>query len=313
MENRWERTLPLVEISDEDIVDLFDYIVDSKDILNIVLLNEGCRTTNYMVSSKNNKKYLLKVFYEDNEEYKNDIPLFNMLKKYIPVQEIYKTGLINEKKYIIYKYIDGNTISQYVNEGNKITKEIVESVAGVLGRIHNIKFKKMGSLDDNLCIHNELGPIVKLYDKYINENVILRLGIENINKINQIINKYKEVLSLLDYDSRLIHGDFQGTNIIINNESVAAIIDWEFCMAGSPLIDIGQFFRYEEYFNSELINAFENKYKMSCDYELFDNWYDICKVIDLLSLIQLMSRDEEMPNKYNQIKEIIEYSINKLY
>ena len=248
-----------------------------------------------------------------NKSYRKDINLFSRIKEYVPVQEIYKSGLINNKKYIIYKYIEGKTISQYVNEGNKITKEIVESVAEILGRIHTMKFRKVGNLNENLYIENELEPIIKLYDKYINENVRLRLGPENINKIKHIIAKYNSELSLLDYDSRLIHGDFQGTNIILNNKSVVAIIDWEFCRAGSPLIDIGQFFRYEEYFNNELINAFENKYRKVSDYKLIDNWYDICKIIDLLSLIQLISRDEEMPNKYNQIKEIIKCSIDKLY
>ncbi|NME83887.1 phosphotransferase [Clostridium sp. SM-530-WT-3G] len=313
MENGWERTLPLVEISHDSIAGLFNGVINSDDISHIVLLNEGCRTTNYMVSSKNNSKYLLKIFYEDNKSYRKDINLFSRIKEYVPVQEIYKSGLINNKKYIIYKYIEGKTISQYVNEGNKITKEIVESVAEILGRIHTMKFRKVGNLNENLYIENELEPIIKLYDKYINENVRLRLGPENINKIKHIIAKYNSELSLLDYDSRLIHGDFQGTNIILNNKSVVAIIDWEFCRAGSPLIDIGQFFRYEEYFNNELINAFENKYRKVSDYKLIDNWYDICKIIDLLSLIQLISRDEEMPNKYNQIKEIIKCSIDKLY
>lgn len=313
MENGWERTLPLVEISNDNIVSLFNGVINSDDISHIVLLNEGCRTTNYVVSSKNNNKYLLKIFYEDNKGYRKDINLFSKIKKYVPVQKIYKSGFINNKKYIIYKYIEGKTISQYVNEGNKITKEIVESVAEILGRIHAMKFRKVGNLNEDLYIENELEPIVKLYDKYINENVRLRLGSENINKIKHIIAKYNSELSLLDYDSRLIHGDFQGTNIIINDKSVAAIIDWEFCMAGSPLIDIGQFFRYEEYFDNELINAFENKYRKVSDYKLTDNWYDICKIIDLLSLIQLISREEEMPNKYNQIKEIIKFSIDKLY
>lgn len=316
MENGWERTLPLVKINKEIIISLFKNILNFEEIVHINLLNEGCRTTNYMVSSKNNKKYVLKIFYENYKNYRKDIALFNMLKEHIPVQEIYKIGQdnsIENKKYIIYKYIDGETISQYVNEGNEITKEIVESVAEVMGRIHSIKFKRMGSLDDKLCIKNERGSIVELYNKYINDNVRLRLGSENINKIKQIVDNYKNDLAQLECDVRLIHGDFQGTNIIINNNSVASIIDWEFCMAGSPLMDIGQFFRYEEYFNSELINIFENKYREICDYELIDNWYNISKIIDLISLVQLIGRDQEMPNKYNKIKEIVENTIKKVY
>lgn len=315
MENGWERTLPLVKINEEIIADLFRDVVNYSDILDVSLLDGGCRTTNYMVESKKHNKYVLKIFYENDKSYKKDIALFDIVKKYVPVQEICKIDydkFIN-KEYIIYRYIDGKTISQHVKEGNKITERMVRSVAGVLGRIHNIKFKKVGSLDDNLNIKSQLEPMIELYDKYINENVKLRLGTENITKIKQIVYKYKDVLLSLECDSRLIHGDFQGTNIIVNNDSVASIIDWEFCMSGCPLVDIGQFFRYESYFDSELIRTFENEYRNVCNYELMDNWYDISKIIDLLSLIRLISGDKEMPNKYSQIKEIVECSIKRLY
>lgn len=316
MENGWERTLPLVKISEEIIFRLFNNIVHSKDISHIALLDEGCRTTNYLVISKNGDKYVLKIFFENDKGHKKDIALFNLMKNHIPVQNIYRIDhdkWIGNREYIIYRYINGRTISQYIKEGNKINQSIAASVAHNLGQIHNIKFKKMGSLDNNLNIKDELEHIAELYDKYINDNVKMRLGNDNIDKIKQIISRYEKTLLKLENDSRLIHGDFQGTNIIINNDLVSGIIDWEFCMAGSPLMDIGQFFRYEEYFDDELINIFEREYKKVCDYELIDNWYEVSKMLDLLSLIQLMSRDEDMPNKYMQIKDMIECSIKKFY
>lgn len=316
MEIGWERTLPLVKINNDLIINLFKGVVKAEDIVHIDLLDEGCRTTNYMISTKSENKYLLKIFYENDKSYKKDISLFNMIKNNIPVQDILKIDRdmrINNKEYIIYRYIDGNTISQWLKQGKKLTKELLISVASILGQIHNIKFETRGYLDEKLNVTNEVEPIANLFDKHINDNVKLRLGNENINKIKSIIYKYEEELSYIEKDSRLIHGDFQGTNIIINNETVSGIIDWEFCMSGSPLMDIGQFFRYEEYFDNELIIAFENEYKKVCDYKLMDNWYNISKIIDLLSLIQLMNRDEDMPNKYNKIIQIIEVVIEKFY
>ncbi|MDO5517034.1 MAG: phosphotransferase [Clostridium sp.] len=316
MENGWERTLPLVKINQDIISRLFNNIVNYENISNISLLDEGCRTTNYLVSSKNGNKYVLKIFFESDKSYKKDIALFNLIKKDIPVQEIYcvnNARCIDDREYIIYKYIEGKTISQYIKEGNNVNRAVVASVAHALGRVHNIKFKSMGSFDDNLNIKDELEPIYELYSKYINDNVKMRLGADSLDKIRKIVSRYEKTLLRLENDSRLIHGDFQGTNIIINDDSVSGVIDWEFCMAGCPLMDIGQFFRYEEYFNSELINSFEREYRKICDYELIDNWYEVSKILDLISLLQLMGRDEDMPNKYMQIKDIIELSIKKFY
>lgn len=46
---------------------------------------------------------------------------------------------------------------------------------------------------------------------------------------------------------------------------------------------------------------------------LIDEWYKMSRILDLISLIQLMGRDEDMPNKYTQIKSIIEHTIKNFY
>ena len=74
-------------------------------------------------------------------------------------------------------------------------------------------------------------------------------------------------------------------------------------MAGHPLADIGQFFRYDEYFNNDLINAFEDEYKKQSNYILIDDWYKISKIRDITNLLQLIDKDEDMPNKYFDIRE----------
>ena len=37
----------------------------------------------------------------------------------------------------------------------------------------------------------------------------------------------------------IVHGDYRLDNVRINNNSVAAIVDWELCTLGDPLADIG--------------------------------------------------------------------------
>ena len=73
-------------------------------------------------------------------------------------------------------------------------------------------------------------------------------------------------------------------------------------MAGHPLADIGQFFRYEEYFNKNLLQVFEDEYNKNSSYKLIDDWYKISKLRDLVNLIQLIDAKENMPNKYANIK-----------
>lgn len=44
----------------------------------------------------------------------------------------------------------------------------------------------------------------------------------------------------------LVHGDFNPTNILVDNGVVTGILDWEFAHAGSRYMDIGNLLRHTE-------------------------------------------------------------------
>ena len=315
MEYDWERTIPFLELDIKKVRKLFEGILDEKDIVNLIPVNEGCRTTNYIVESID-KKYILKIFSSNDESYSREYKLLNMLRKKILVQKIYKISnddIIDGKKYIIYEYINGITLGQALKNGYVLEESFIREVARTLGEIHKFKFNKVGFLDKNLNVIKELPSINKWYELFVNEKVRERLGNDTVTNIINIVKENEDELLRLDDSPRLVHGDFQGTNILINKRKLAGILDWEFVMAGHPLGDIGQFFRYNEYFNNYLIKVFENEYNKSSDYKLTNNWYKISRLRDLVNLIQLISADEDMPNKYKNIRGIIIRDVRYLY
>ena len=308
MEKNWERSIPFFHINAETVYSLVREIIKKDDIVDIEQAQEGCRTSNYIISDINNHKYVLKIFSDEEHQYKKECRILNMLKNEIPVQDILKFDRsisIGNRYYIIYKYIEGITLSQSLSAGQMISEKIVKQAASILAQIHKFRFEEAGFLDDNLLITNKLKPLNEWYEKFITSKVENRIGKECVKSIRSLIKKYEEDLLKLDCDIRLVHGDFQGTNILVHNDEINGIIDWEFAMAGHPLSDIGQFFRYEEYFNEKLIYIFENEYREKSDYILPENWYNLCKIRDLANLLQLIGFNQEMPNKYGKIKRII--------
>ena len=256
------------------------------------------------------KKYILKIFFSTEQDYKKEIKLLTKLKEneIIPIPKIYKISndeIIQNKEYAIYEYIEGKTIGQAISEGYVLEENFVREVAKSLAQIHSYKFDKTGFLDENLNIREELPPLISWYENFMGDRAKKRLGKNIIEKINSIVNENEKILIELDEDIRLVHGDFQGTNILIKDNRLSGILDWEFAMAGHPLADIGQFFRYEEYFNKNLIRIFEDEYNKNSSYKLIDNWYKISKLRDLVNLIQLIDAKKQMPNKYANIKTIV--------
>lgn len=153
MEYDWERTFPFLKIDKNIVTSLFEGILDVENIINIIPINEGCRTTNYIIeTSKQQKKYILKIFFSTEQNYKKEIKLFKMLREdgIITVPIIYRVssnGIIENREYAIYEYLEGKTIGQAINEGYELQEEFVRDVAKNLAKIHIYKFSKTGFLD----------------------------------------------------------------------------------------------------------------------------------------------------------------------
>ncbi|EKQ57794.1 MULTISPECIES: aminoglycoside phosphotransferase family protein [unclassified Clostridium] len=318
MEYGWERTFPFLEIDNIIVNELFGEILEDKYITNISRINEGCRTTNYLIeTNETDKKYILKIFFSSEQNYIREIKLLNQLKenhiKNIPtVCKVSTHGSIENKEYAIYEYVEGKSIGKAISDGYVFDESLIIDVAKFLAQLHSYKFKKAGFLNENLEIKEELPPLISWYEMFMGDKAKQRLGKKIVNQINEIVNQNQKILAELDNDIRLVHGDFQGTNILIRDNKLCGVIDWEFVMAGHPLADIGQFFRYEEYFNKDLIQVFKEEYNENSSYKLEDNWYKISKLRDSANLIQLINGYEDMPNKYSNIKKILINNINRL-
>ncbi|NFR87683.1 aminoglycoside phosphotransferase family protein [Clostridium sp. ZS2] len=308
MEYNWERSLPFFYI-DLDIANkLFKENLLNEEIDSIETINEGCRSSNYVLETNNRNKYILKIFPECDCYYERESKLLNLLKNEILVQKVYlisSSNIIKNKMFGIYQYVEGVNLGKAIRNGSKFDKSLINELAITLAKIHKFKYKECGKLDKNLKVIHKLSPLYRLYEENMGINFRNRLGNDVVKKINHIVNANKEILLELDKKISLIHGDFQGTNILIKDNKISAIIDWEFSMAGNSLIDIGQLFRYEDCFSHDLIKIFEKQYNKYSDDKLIDEWYKISKLIDLISLIKLINTKEDMPNKHKEIKKLI--------
>jgi aminoglycoside phosphotransferase (APT) family kinase protein len=73
------------------------------------------------------------------------------------------------------------------------------------------------------------------------------LGAESCRAIARLVGEHGARLSELAADSRLVHGDLRAANLLVARQGggwrVAAVLDWELCHAGTPLLDLGTLLR----------------------------------------------------------------------
>jgi aminoglycoside phosphotransferase (APT) family kinase protein len=101
--------------------------------------------------------------------------------------------------------------------------------------------------------------------------------------------------------TRLIHCDYNLKNILIRQIGsawkVAGVLDWEFAMAGSPLVDIGNFLRFEDELPPGFSGAFIKGY-LSNSIGLPDNWRKVARLLDLAAMVNFLDSAEETPTTF---------------
>ena len=133
------------------------------------------------------------------------------------------------------EYVDGVTIADNLvadNYSNNDKKEITNSFITTLAELHTFDVK-----NSNL---NDLGK----HEDYVERQLNRWTKQFNAQKVRDI--PELDVATQLLFDTipaqqkvSIVHGDYRLDNVRINNNSVAAIVDWELCTLGDPLADLG--------------------------------------------------------------------------
>ena len=87
-------------------------------------------------------------------------------------------------------------------------------------------------------------------------------------------------------ETHLVHGDFNQRNLLLRciagRWSVAAVLDWEFAISGSPLGDLGNFLRYERAATPLAEPHFSTGY-LAAGGRLPDDWRNLARLVDLVA------------------------------
>lgn len=98
-------------------------------------------------------------------------------------------------------------------------------------------------LDDSLNIMAGLPPIQAWYDYFLNGRARNRLKASTKNQLLAFGASYRLIMTDICERFMLSHGDFRPANILIHEDRVVGIMDWEFALSAPCYFDIGQFMR----------------------------------------------------------------------
>jgi hypothetical protein len=95
---------------------------------------------------------------------------------------------------------------------------------------------------------------------------------------------------------------------LIGRKGLLAVIDWEFCLSGNGLGDLGNFFRFEYDYPSMARETFAAGYR-SVNPDLPMNWSDAAKLIDLGNMCSFLERPEDYQQSFRTARAVIESTL----
>jgi aminoglycoside phosphotransferase (APT) family kinase protein len=281
-----------------------------------VPLSGGFNNYNYAVKTHNGDRFVLRISSKP-VQLSTELSVVERLGRHssgIPVPQVLwrsTTEYFDTFLVAAMSFSEGQLLSKMADI---LTPTQINSISLGLGEIasaiHSIKFSDYGFLNEEFCTTGgcqdyKTWTLGYLQDCLTNRRMIDRLGQRNHNLLTTFVGENSHLLEEPTAPV-LCHGDFNQKNILVQKKSnngdyaISAILDWEYALAGCPMMDTGNLFRFLDLTSSVSPEYFCKGYKSSGG-QLANNWLDQSRFTDLLALCTFLTSPEERPATYKTI------------
>ena len=316
-EARWFRPEPPRTLGASVLARIVDAAFPRRRVLEIALLVDGLRNANFKLRIDSNPEWVVLRLYEhDASLCQKEIDLMKLAGRSVPTPEILHVeprGLDEIPPFIVMRYVEGISFHQLKRSGDRDAIAQAAYAAGeALAAINHFMFPKPGWLGPGPAVAAPLldgaDPLPRFVDRCLaSANLQRRVPPDLRDRIQALMWSRAAQLTALGNESRLVHGDFNRRNLLLRSEagrwSLAAILDWEFAVSGSPLADIGNFLRYERASQPLAEPHFSNGY-LHAGGVLPEGWRDLSRLISLAAMCESLTRDELPADVVSELVEL---------
>jgi aminoglycoside phosphotransferase (APT) family kinase protein len=301
MKDSWERIKLPITLDVRHINEIIQPAFPGKRVTAAERIGVGLSNSNYKVHLEGSvEPYLVRLFRGDREIADKELAIAQLVRKTVPVADfIYLDTSCNtfDKSWAVMEWKEGFLLHDVIKNGT--LEDIVSAAASagsILANIHGYKFPESGFFGKDLQITNPFSMDGERFLSFIEQCLFHSqcgkwLGEELTQAVWSFSQKYSPLLS----DSRetpvLVHSDFNGLNILMQQGpagcSVSAVLDWEESFSWSRYADIGNMLRYQEdgsIFEKHFIRAYQEQGAV-----LEENWKLLSKLEDLVALCDMLS------------------------
>jgi len=298
LKTQWERLHPPVGLNQDVAETLLRQCAINAPLVAIEWLGTGCANTNYKLTFASAKPLVLRIYQREHHSLAREIAIYRRLAGIIPAPTLLHSsndGEVIKQPWALLEWIDGKLMRDVLMGGDDaVAGECAFSAGQALTRLRHIGFSQGGFFEQGLCVR-PFSPAETYYPfamaRLHRPPVQEALGAAWVERIHQVLQESRSWLPAVN-PANLTHADFDPSNILVEQHRgvwrVKAVLDWEFALASSYLLDVGLFLRYDYGLPTTYRQRFAEGLR-SDGSPLPSHWLASAKLMDLLCLLQLLS------------------------
>src|ERR1700751_5495782 len=252
---KFDRRESTAVLDAEEIRELVLSRLGGSEIESVSVLTGGFVNSNYRLVLRDHRSLVLRIAARPGD-LKKELGVLKRIHDAVPVPAVVVEDFSGPRPFALLEFIEGTLLSDSLGSLDAADLTRVAFEAGIsLQAIHSFDLGKAGFFDENFVFNPAFenfggGLYDYIFSNLASGRVRERLG-ENLAACAlEYVQANRDEYWSIPNSTRLIHCDYNLKNILIRQiGSVwkgAGGLDLEFAMAGSPLLDIGNFLRFED-------------------------------------------------------------------
>ena len=272
-------------------------------IVRVQPLAGGLRNANFKVTlDATSGPIVLRVYEHDASLCQKEADLIRLVRGSVPVPEVILAEAAWEglPPFMLQCYVEGPTFRELARSArSEEVAEAARSVGETLAAIGAVTFANPGWLVPGPTVTDPLLPGSDPMPRFVDQCLASpmpqrRVPAELRDKTQAAMWWHASGLRCAAEETSLVHGDFSRRNLILRQLAgrwiVAAVLDWEFAISGSPLADVGHFLRYERSGPPAVEPHFRAGY-LDGGGRLPPEWRRLARLVDLVALCEVLTHD----------------------
>jgi aminoglycoside phosphotransferase (APT) family kinase protein len=323
MQEGWGRRYPLLTLDTDALSALLEPVAAGHAIISAEAVAGGLVNTNYQVAVDGwSDSLVVRLYTRDLSACRLELDIYQLAHDRVPIPEVLYADPDGERygrPYMVSRWIDGIKLDKQLATGDvEVIKRSAAVVGETLAALAAFSFPSAGFFGPGLCLREPLGAPRESVLAYVSACLFereagQRLGSRLTEEVWTLLQDHSSLLDEADGPAALVHGDYKAQNLLLRRRKngaweTAAVLDWEFACAGSPLFDLSILLRYAGTLPAVFEQAVAAGYR-GAGGRLPHEWKRVLKLLDLLNLCEFLCAESPHATMITDVTRLIQETV----